>query len=67
MNEQIVSKDLIREQAQAAAARWAMHPGQDKPQNPYSEVTCPEAHALWHREFSRALLQHSAPQSGQGA
>jgi hypothetical protein len=62
-----ISFELIRSQADAAAARWATNPTNDKPANPYQLAAFPDAHRAWARFFEAALLRHSAQKTGEGA
>jgi hypothetical protein len=64
VSDAIISRELIRSQADAAAARWATNPSQPKPKNPYIETDAPQAHAVWEHEFPIAVLRHSAKEGG---
>jgi hypothetical protein len=63
----VTSVELIRSQADAAAARWVADPSLDKPTNPHHLASAPEAHREWRRQFEMALGRHSAQKTGEGA
>jgi hypothetical protein len=65
MNQPIVSRELISEQAHEAARSWVANPRMPKPANPYPPFS--DAALIWKAQLERWLLAESAPDGESSA
>lgn len=67
MAETIMSRAVIAQHADEAAAFWARNPEAPKPGNPFDVNVQPEHHRVWVCDFERQLVRHTAPEGETSA